>query len=67
MKVYSTKYGDVPSDRLSVTQRRAMNHIEQHAPDLRKKENKHLSDAARAVEEVAKRINPQPKQPKGMH
>lgn len=67
MKVYATKYGDVPGNRLSISQRRAMDHVEAHAPDLRKKDNQHWAEAVRSVEAVAKRINPQPAkaEPKG--
>jgi len=59
MKIYETKYGPVPADRMSISQRRAMD--EADSLDLRKRDHKDIADKIKGVEATAKRINPQPK------
>lgn len=55
MKIYSTKYGPVSANRLSISQRRAMD-----ATEVRKVDDKDTIALVEAVEEVAKAANPQP-------
>ena len=55
MKIYSTKYGPVSANSLSISQRRAMD-----ATEVRKVDDKDTIALVEAVEEVAKAANPQP-------
>lgn len=55
---FDTQYGPVPADRLPITLRRAMIHIQDHGIDRRSNTGKEMAEALERVEAIAKVINP---------
>ena len=55
MKTYTTKYGPISANRLSISQRRAMD-----ATEVRKVDDEDTIALVAAVEAMAKAANPQP-------